>query len=174
MRICIDQGHGGKDPGAIGGGIYEKDINLDVAERLVGLLWTKHETIYTHGDDTTSSLFDRVSISNAWNSDLFISIHCNSADSTNAHGIETWHYSQPGLAQIFQDSLMAEFPDRTNRGIKKGNLYVLRHTICPAVLVELGFISNLEEREWLLKDNTKTLIAIALAKAINIWKLSST
>ena len=173
MKIFIDPGHGGKDPGAVAGGINEKDINLDVAERLTGLLWTKHETIYSHEDDVDSSLYARTSLSNSWGSDLFVSIHCNSAVSTDASGIETWYCCQPELAKIFQDSLMAEFPDRKNRGVKQAGFSVLKHTACPAVLIEIGFISNDGERTWLLTEDAKTRMAVAMAKAINKWKPSN-
>ena len=92
MRICIDPGHGGSDPGAIGPtGLKEAMVNLDVALLLRDLLaHAGHKVIPTRIIDQTISLKDRSFTSNANDADLFISIHCNAAVRRDARGIEAW------------------------------------------------------------------------------------
>lgn len=84
--ICIDPGHGGKDPWATGGGVREKDIALDVAIK-IGALLTDYELIYTRLTDVYVDLSKRARIANAAEADLFVSVHCNSAANTSAHGM---------------------------------------------------------------------------------------
>ena len=154
-RIFIDPGHGGKDPGACSGNIKEKDITLDIG-LLIGELLTKEgfKIGYTRTGDSFVSLSERVNKSNAFASDVFLSIHCNAFTNNQAQGVETFYYrsSHKGksLASKFQSSIVGKKLYTKNRGIKPGNFYVLRRTRAVAVLVELGFITNDEDRGLLL------------------------
>lgn len=148
MKVCIDAGHGGKDPGAAGGGTTEKQIALDVANRVAQKLQNSGiAVVMTRDSDYFVELSDRAKIANNAGADVFVSIHCNSGAST-ATGAEVWHY--PGavkdgkLAQHIHDRLIARTGQR-DRGVKQENYAVLRLTKCPAALVELGFISNTHE-----------------------------
>ncbi|WP_394274088.1 N-acetylmuramoyl-L-alanine amidase [Peptoniphilus lacydonensis] len=161
LNIVIDPGHGGKDSGAIAadGETYEKDVNLLVAENLMEKLNTNpniNATI-TRTRDEYVKLLDRASISNDSNADLFLSIHFNSSDNTDAKGIEVLYASeknvkikdtvQKNFANCLQQALIKE-TGATNRGIKnRPAIIVLNKTKNVSALVELGFLSNESELE---------------------------
>lgn len=165
MKICIDPGHGGSQPGAVGyTGTLEKDITLAVSLKLRDILKAQGcEVIMTRETDRDVStrvnqneLEARCDVANDAKADYFISIHCNAAESKTAHGTETWYSDKDNkskvLANCIQTELVKEIK-RADRGVKRGNYYVTNMTKMPAVLVELAFISNPEE-EKLLKDST--------------------
>ncbi len=156
MKIYIDPGHGGSDPGAVGPtGLKEKDINLSIAID-VGQILQKHgiSAILTRQDDSRVELADRVKIANDNGADYFVSIHNNSASNPAATGTETFAFpnSDRGtkLADAVQRSLVNEIK-LANRGVKHKGLFVLKNTKMPAILVEIAFINNPKE-EKLLKD----------------------
>ncbi|WP_149275620.1 N-acetylmuramoyl-L-alanine amidase family protein [Pareuzebyella sediminis] len=172
--IVIDPGHGGKDTGAIGiNQLQEKKVVLDIAMEIVTLNKTLFENrfdIYlTRYKDTLISLRDRTELSKALNADVFISLHCNHANNLNARGIEVYAYNseiQYSIESIwFAYALQAEFKEKlgfNNRGVKFANFQVLRETVdyCTTVLLELGFLSNREENDYL--DRLSGLRAVAL------------
>lgn len=145
MKICIDPGHGGHDPGANGPtGLDEAPvaltISLKLAEELAG---EGIQTKLTRSTDVYVELGYRCQIANDWGADYFVSIHLNSNGST-AKGIETLYTTQNGkaLAEPIQQALI-DTTGEVDRGLKERNdLYVLNGTAMPAVLVEVGFISN--------------------------------
>jgi len=175
MKIIIDAGHGGKDSGAIGpSGTKEKDINLEVAKLLDILLkYRSHNTKLTRTEDVYPPWEDRVESNR---DDIFISIHCNASNNRDAQGIETFHYpsSTEGnkLASLIQNNLIA-LTNRVDRGVKEANFYVLRETRCPAVLVELGFISNEEEEELLNDFDYQLKCVVAIIKAVESYQKSN-
>lgn len=150
MRIIVDPGHGGKDPGAVGiGGRREKDITLTICHYIAGvLLHGGHEPILTRYRDTDISLSNRGTFAKNNGGQLFVSVHCNSFHNPSANGMEVFHYPAAGeksrqlAANI--NKIIAENTSLRNRGVKSGNLQVLRDTYnsMPSVLVETGFISN--------------------------------
>lgn len=145
-KICIDPGHGGSDPGAVGNGLNEKDVNLDVALRLRDLLVQDGaEVVMTRTSDVYVSLEKRVAIANNHACDIFISIHTNSASDSSANGTETYRYygsaSGYNLAFPIQGELVSHLGTK-DRGVKEAGFYVLKYTKMPAVLIELAFISN--------------------------------
>lgn len=154
--ILIDAGHGGHDVGAIGAAeSYEKDIAFITAselERTLRLLGAK--TIVTRKKDDFISLNARTSFSNKSDIDVFLSIHYNSfPEQPDVTGIETYYYhdQHKELAQFIQRGVIQK-TNAKNRGISKGDYFVLRENFKPSVLLELGFISN-EESEDLLRTN---------------------
>lgn len=172
----IDPGHGGSDPGAVGqNGLREKDVNLSVARMLKTFLEEAgYEVRLTRNGDEYVSLLDRCRKANNWGSDLFISVHCNAASNPKALGIETYHFpkSTDGkrLAKEIQASLITTTA-RKDRGIKEAQYQVLKGTAMPAVLVELGFVSN-EEEENLLRDLAfQDICARAIAHGIKEYFL---
>lgn len=175
MRICVDAGHGGKDPGAVGqGGLLEKDVALAIARWLKKLLLSlNHDVILTRSNDTFVSLSDRCRLTNAQKADLFISIHCNSAGVATANGVETFHHptSKKGikLATLVHSKLIT-ITGLRNRGIKQGNFQVLRNTAMPAILVEVGFINNLDEEKLLGDPIYQVKCAIAIAEGIKSYE----
>ena len=167
FSIFIDSGHGGHDPGACYGNIKEKDITLDVG-LILGKLLVKEsfKVSYSRTDDTFVSLSERVNRSNSLGSDIFISIHCNSFTSHNAQGVETFYYrtSQNGkkLAGKLQTNIVKKGLYTKDRGIKQGDFYVLRKTRAVAMLVELGFITNSEDRGIILGNEKAFAEVVAL------------
>jgi N-acetylmuramoyl-L-alanine amidase len=150
MKVYIDPGHGGQDPGAQGHGLDEKDVTLAIALKLRSILQNDYENVdvkMSRSSDTTRSLSQRSSGANAWGADFFLSIHINSGPSS-AEGYEDYIYnglSNSSKAAKYQDIIHAEVI-KTNqlkdRGQKKANFHVIRETNMPAILTENGFISN--------------------------------
>lgn len=177
MKVFLDAGHGGRDPGAVGNGLREKDLTLAVAKKVGALLGKAGIKInYSRATDIYLSLGSRAELANAWGADLFVSIHINSAENITARGIETFHYpgSKKGdeLARFIQNELIAlGFYTNPvhNRGVKTDTFAVLRLTNMPAVLPELGFISNSQDAKLMQAnlDNYANAIFKGIMKYIN-------
>lgn len=174
--IVIDPGHGGKDPGAVGKFSKEKDINLKVGLKLrdklkncgIKILMTR-ETDILLGDSINQDLDNRVNFANQNKADYFVSIHCNSTADVSAKGIETFAYKSGGdgekLANIVQNDLI-NATGLVNRGVKFANFVVLRKTDMPAILVEIGFLSNEAEEKLLNDEAFLETVSNSIAKSI--------
>ncbi len=176
MKICIDPGHGGYDPGAVGPtGLKEKNVTLPVAMLLADILRAAgQEVILTRDSDNTpwdsdNDLWKRCQIANDYGADVFVSIHINSAANPAATGTETYCVAFGGegekIARSVQKELVAALglPDR---GIKAANFYVLKRTDMPAILTELAFISNPDEEYMMRTDDFLSRAAEAIAQGI--------
>ena len=165
IKIYIDQGHNprGFNTGAEGNGFFEQDLTFEIGRRLYNLLVANPEftprlsrptedTLL--GTNNSSSLTTRVNEANAWRADIFISLHNNAAENPNATGNEALVYG-PGaaLANELAEDILEQLTLTTglrNRGIVyRPGLYVLKETEMPAVLVEMGFITNSYDAELL-------------------------
>ncbi len=175
MKICIDAGHGGRDTGSAGilnkQSLKEKDITLSIALLLEQeLLALDHKTYLTRRCDRTLSLQARSRYANRYKVDLFISIHCNSAYTNKAEGMETWIHPYSDIARKFarpvQKNLIKMFPRHKNRGIKEANFHVLRETKMPAMLIETEFINNPRQAKFLANEKNQKKIATAIAAGI--------
>ncbi len=167
-KIVIDAGHGGTDCGAIREDINEKDITLDVSKQVRDMLVKKGYFVQmTRDTDEYVSLQDRVSISENFNTDIFVSIHVNSSTGTEANGIETHYYNQNSLflAQTVHAALASEI-NAKNRGLFKSKFYVINHTTSPAILIEIGFLSNAEERSQLMSADRRKKTAKAIVEGV--------
>lgn len=167
--IVLDPGHGGSDPGAIGGGIQEKTMTLELALMLEKLLKTNGATVYmTRTNDTYVGLAERTEFSDAHSPDLFVSLHINAAESSSVNGIEThfWKDDSENLAKCIQSSLVSRVNAR-DRGVLKSRFYVVRNTVAPSVLVEFGFISNDSELKDMLTNTRKTKSVEAVFEGIS-------
>ena len=177
MKICIDPGHGGFDPGAIGpSGLCESDVVLSIGLKLreklklqgINVVMTR-DTDTALGKNINEDLNNRVAISNKNNADYFVSIHCNSAVNKKASGTETYCYKFGGqgerLAKAIQEKLF-HVVGLPNRGVKEGNFAVLRNTYMPAVLIETAFISNPAEENLLADERWQGVFAEAIAVGI--------
>lgn len=173
--ICIDPGHGGKDPGASGHGVKEKDVVLEVAIELGMLL--EHagcDVMLTRIDDIFLELGDRADIANRLGADAFVSIHCNAAENRSAEGIETFHFrgSRRGevLAYGIQAALVSQFcpPNgkHKSRGVKDAGFAVLRKTEMPSALVELEFVSHPRQAAFLADAKNQRALAYAIARGV--------
>lgn len=172
FRVCLDPGHGGSDPGAIGpNGAKEKDINLAVV-KLVATHLKRHgiQVRLTLEIDQYVSRAGRCKISNDFGADVFVSIHCNAAENRSARGVETWHYSTKGrqLAEAIQTELVQAtgLVDRNQKADKRKGFDVLVGTQAVAALTELAFISNPEEERLLTTPTFQKSVAEAIAKGI--------
>ena len=175
MKICIDAGHGGDDPGGIGTDPFrleEKEFNLNLALLLEGELeFRGHWVVMTRRQDRTLSLPARANFSNRLGAEFFISIHANAAGSPTAEGMEVFHFpgSRAGRDAATQvlNSMIARFPDHRDRGVKSANLAVLRLTKMPAISVESEFLTNPDQLQFLADAENQQNLAIAIAKGID-------
>ena len=168
--ICIDAGHGGADPGAVGvTGVKEKDINLLVAQKVRDKLADNYLVVMTRDKDTYLNLSGRAEIANEEGASLFISIHCNAFTNPKAEGVETFHYhssTQGKLLALEIQRSLAAVTGAINRGVKSASFKVLRDTAMPAVLVELGFLTNAKEEKLLNTEKYQDTCAEAIAHGI--------
>lgn len=170
----LDAGHGGKDSGAVNDnlGLQEKIAALDVCLKLGELLEARGAKIYYSRTDNDSypELVTRTSEANAKNVTAFISIHLNSAKSKTASGIETLVYSLKGTAYNLAEKVQKNFVAATgwkDRGVKeRPGLTVLKKTKMPAILCEIGFISNDEQASQLFMPDMQNRIAEAIADGV--------
>lgn len=167
--IVIDAGHGGKDYGAIREDINEKDINLKVSKMLKKILEKKGYKVYmTRTDDTFVSLEDRTIYTESVCPTVFVSVHVNSCNTDTPKGIETHYYHDNSieLANSVHKKLTEKINHTPNRGLLKSRFYVINHTTVPAILVEIGFISNDEERTELTTTKRQQKTAEGIAEGI--------
>ncbi|MBN1348071.1 N-acetylmuramoyl-L-alanine amidase [candidate division KSB1 bacterium] len=205
--IIIDPGHGGRDPGAIGSsGLREKDVVLDIANRLSQLLTNSNFTVYlTREDDTYIPLEDRAGFANERQGDLFISIYANAHRSQQKAGIETFYlsltednesravaalensltrrsfrqmsqllanilsHSKVNESRDFAEKVQSELISNTgliNRGVKSAGFIVLAGAQMPAILAEVGFITNPAEERLLSSSRYRQGVAVSMFRAI--------
>ncbi|KAA0549286.1 SH3 domain-containing protein [Bacillus sp. BGMRC 2118] len=170
--IVIDPGHGGADSGAIGvKGNFEKTLTLRTAKLLDEKLRAAGaKTVVTRSQDVYVSLSNRVSLSNYYQADAFLSLHYDSTVYPSANGITTYYYDKSKdykLAETLQSEMIKQ-TSFTNRGVKYGNLQVLRQNKRPSALLELGFLSNISEEAHVMtatyQDRVTTAIFNGLAQ----------
>ena len=189
--VYLDAGHGGYDPGASYFGISEKSLNLAIQSRVKAKLEAEgYQVVTTRTSDTYVDLTDRSRAANASESDIFVSIHINASGSSAAQGIETYYY-QPyaeypsrinatyhanptrlsmsdTLANAIQSSLI-NATGAQNQGVKRQTFAVLRETTAPAVLLELGFLSNPQEAARLNTSAYQETLANAIVAGIKSY-----
>ena len=224
QTIVIDAGHGGKDSGALGKTLNEKDINLSVALKF-GAYITENlpdvKVIYTRDKDKFVELSERAAIANRNNADVFVSIHCNSTEgTTTANGAETYVMGEskneanlnvakkenasilledntdaydnfdPNSTEAYilfsltqsmyqsqsltlADKVQKQFVNkvgRHDRGVQQAGFLVLWKTSMPSILVELGFLNNVKEEQFLSSEKGQTQMALALYRAFEEYK----
>lgn len=190
LKVFLDPGHGGNDPGAVAGGYQEADINLAVAKKAKALLVAQGYKVYmSRSDDTYVSLLDRSQKANDLKADLFVSIHVNSTGSgtTSANGIESYFYEynpdypskinedmhnnsdrikkSVTLTNLIQDN-MIQYTGANDRGTDGSAFSVIREAAMPATLIELGFINNTNERQKLVTSSYQQKLAKAISDGV--------
>lgn len=170
-KVVIDAGHGGSDVGATRDGIYEKNITLAIAKMVEKNLKNKDvQTTMTLEKDKTVSLQERCDISNDTRPDVFVSIHVNSSVNDAIYGVEThwWKADSKDYANTVHTNLAKNFNKwkTKDRGLFKSQFYVINHTEAPAILVEIGFISNENERKAIITQKRQLEIAKAISEGI--------
>lgn len=193
-HIVLDAGHGGKDQGASSGKVLEKNVNLLMAQKVASILRKRGYLVsMTRNSDVALTLDQRCQLAADKKADLFLSIHCNSAKDTTIHGIEVFLANPPGVpsfgttnigktgaASPYQktSALWGYFTQRAllnasnadDRGIKRKQFKVIIDSPAPALLVELGFLSNKAECANLVKTDYQDKLAVALCDAIDKLK----
>lgn len=188
--IYLDPGHGGTDPGAVYGGVKEKDINLSISKKVKSILQSRGYTVYmTRETDVYVDLYDRASMANAVQADIFVSIHTNSTNSgsNTKTGIESYYYEydpdyppkinpvmhnnsvrvqkSKSLANAIQGKMVAYTGEKDGGVIGKA-FAVIRETQMPATLLELGYINNTHDRNKLVTDSYQNTLAKAIADGV--------
>lgn len=171
MRIFIDAGHGGSNPGTIGtNGLKESTVNLDVALKLGRILQNNGYTVnYSRTTDINVSLSQRATLANEWGADYFVSIHCNSNTDPNIGGTSTFYYRSGTIAESFAivvNTNLVNQIELRNIGTFSANFAVLRLTSMPAILVELAFLSNPREATLLATNSFRENCAIGISNGI--------
>jgi N-acetylmuramoyl-L-alanine amidase len=171
--VVLDAGHGGRDPGAVYGGIREADINLAVMKRVAELIEVddRLEVRTTRSSDITATLEERIALANDADAALYLSIQSNASIHPEASGVETLLSNSVPLdlaARRFAESLQDAVIHATgarDRGIRSQDLYLHRAEM-PAALIEIGFLSNDAERARLLDSGYQDLVARAIYEGI--------
>ncbi|MEH7401415.1 N-acetylmuramoyl-L-alanine amidase [Gottfriedia acidiceleris] len=179
LKLYLDPGHGGSDSGAVGNGLKEKDLTLDIALRIRDLLnnYNDVEVRMSRSTDTNRSLSERTNDANSWGATYFLSVHINSFN-TSVSGYEDYIYdglSDTSTSAQYQNVLHPEIVKvngLTDRGKKKANFHVLRESNMPAILTENGFIDNASDAAKLKDPNWRQKVAQGhvngLVKAFNL------
>src|SRR6266699_1157419 len=167
--VVIDAGHGGHDRGGIPGQrVAEKDMTLDVAQRLRSVLSASgYRVVMTRDSDVFVPLPTRVAIANSYRNAIFVCIHFNATQRAGAGGIETYFYSRDSLplASAVHYQVAGGAPS-ANRGVRRRGYYVLRKTNVPAVLVECGFLTNPTEATYALSASYRQKLAEEIAVGV--------
>lgn len=169
--ILLDAGHGGKDQGTCSGDVLEKDINLSVTLMLKDDLEKRGATVFlTRDEDEFLELSERTDLANNSKIDLFVSIHCNYCKESSAvSGLECYSYTETSSGRKYAEYVIDYLKQETSvetRGSKFEDFYVLRNTQAPAVLIELGYMSNAMECEKLCDKDYRKQLSAGLADAI--------
>lgn len=170
--IVLDAGHGGKDPGAISSdfNIDEKTLNLQVLFKLKNILEQRGYQVYTTREsDFFIELNDIAEIANDYNPDIFVSIHHNAyKEKPSVNGIETYYYSDDSknLASTIQKHMITA-SGATDRGAKAMGYVVIKKTYMPAVLLELGFMTNYEEIQKNMTEDYQYMLSYSIADGID-------
>jgi N-acetylmuramoyl-L-alanine amidase len=171
-EIVLDAGHGGSDPGAQRGDIQEKEITLAITQKIKRYLEEKGvKVIMTRRDDSYVSLEDRTKITNQAHPDAFVSVHINSLESDrDIRGIETYYQTEQSRALADKvHAKLVECLQVPDRSVRKARFYVVNHTDRPAILAEVGFISNKDERDKLISSDYQSKIAESLGQGVILY-----
>ncbi|CUA80495.1 N-acetylmuramoyl-L-alanine amidase [Anoxybacillus suryakundensis] len=178
MKIVLDAGHGGTDPGAVANGLKEKDLTLAIVKHIHRML-TEYEGVevfLTRVDDRFLELEERAAIANKLNADYFVSVHINSGGGT---GFESFIFNNPdaktiAYQNVIHSEIMRAIGNVKDRGKKRANYAVLRKTKMPAILTENLFIDNPNDAAKLKSEQFLLQIAYGhvegIAKAFGLKK----
>jgi N-acetylmuramoyl-L-alanine amidase len=173
FRVVIDPGHGGPDPGAVGiNGLRETDVVLDVSLQVARLLQARGvQVLLTRTTEVDVDLPPRVALANSSGADAFVSLHANalSMDRPDVNGIETFYF-QGGrsqvLAEAIQQQILAISPGSPDRGARPGRFFVIRRTVMPSALAEMGFVTGEIDNPRLADPEFRRRLAQAVATGI--------
>lgn len=176
ITVVLDAGHGGAQPGCVIGALQEKDIDMAITQRLkLRLEEMGFDVVMTRSSDDDINLSERAEIANEAEGDCFVSIHCNSYEDESISGLECYYYkSTEGKELAEAISRAAGDNDVLTREIKEGNFQVLRETVMPSVLIEVGYMTNPEELKALASEPYQQTLAESIADGIaDLMQVSS-
>lgn len=168
ITVVLDAGHGGAQPGCVIGDLQEKEIAMAITQRLkTRLEQMGFDVVLTRGDDMDVGLAERAQIANQAEGDCFVSIHCNSYVDDSISGLECYYYRSEAGEQLAEAIATAtETSEIDTRESKEGNFQVLREADMPAVLIEVGYMTNPAELELLASEEYQQTLASAIAEGI--------
>ena len=176
-KVFIDAGHGGSDPGALGFGYRESDLNLQIAKKIESKLKSRGIDVkMSRSSDIYYSLSERAEMANDYGADAFVSIHQNSAESTSANGIETYYNRNKEEDKPLSNDIQTQVINKTgstNRGVKNAEFTVLVKSNMISALVECGFISNESEVKNLSDSDYQDKLATGIADGIENYLKSN-
>ena len=180
VTIVVDPGHGGEDPGKVGSNdVLEKDLNLQIAQKVIKLLEKEGVTVVTTREDDNvptskrKDLEQRIKLINETKPELAVCIHQNSFPNATVKGAQVFYYtpSESGkeAASIVQEELRAVDPENTREIKANETYYMLKNTEVPTIIVECGFLTNPEEAEKLTNEEYQDKIAKAVFDGVIKW-----
>ncbi len=176
ITVVIDPGHGGEDEGCSGGGVLEKDVNLEIAKAVRDRLCEMgYRVLMTREADSAYTTEERVQKANAAEADLYVSIHQNACEDSEPNGVEAWYCEDGGSDQSerlarLMEKYVVQFTGAGEREISEtDSLYVLRETTMPSCLVETGFLTNAAERARLTDPEYQAAIAEGIANGVDLY-----
>ena len=176
-KVFIDAGHGGTDPGALGYGYRESDLNLQVAKKVESKLKSKGIDVkMSRNSDIFYSLSERAEMANDYGADAFVSIHQNSAEAKSANGIETYYNRKKEEDRPLSNDIQKQVISQTganNRGVKNAEFTVLVKSEMISALVECGFITNESEVKKLSDPSYQDKLATGIADGIEEYLKSN-
>lgn len=176
--LVIDAGHGGKDGGALSKGekYYEKNINLDILLKVKELLEQENiKVYYTRTEDNTVFLRPRVELANAVDCDYFISIHCNANEVSWPNGTEIYYYDAKfkeietkDLANLILDEIGNTTSLKKREIVQKtgDDIFILKNAVVPAILIEVGYLTNTSDMNYLSKSDNRQEVAQGIYNGI--------
>jgi N-acetylmuramoyl-L-alanine amidase len=165
-RVVIDPGHGGRDPGARGNGLIEKNITLLFAKQIKKSLQENGIEVYlTRSSDEYVYLQERANIADSFQADLFLSIHANGHENSLIRGMEI-HSFAPNNIALKLENQFRDLPNAVYRGHYESNFYVLRNTSTPSLLIELGYVSNQADAALLQSQQFQIQVGEAVRRAL--------
>ena len=179
ITIVIDAGHGGADNGAVADGLKEKDITLSIAKKIAELNSNQHiKILLSRDNDETVPVNDRVAFAENNKADLFISIHVNSSADKQINGFSVLVDKQNSeqnlaLGTSLIDALKETYKTEDKIGVRKNGIFVLDKNICPAALIECGFLSNTADADFISNTANQEKIATNVLDAINNYASSN-
>ena len=180
VTIVVDPGHGGEDPGKVGSNdVLEKDLNLQIAQKVIKLLEKEGVTVVTTREDDNvptskrKDLEQRIKLINETKPELAVCIHQNSFPNATVKGAQVFYYtpSESGkeAASIVQEELRVVDPENTREIKANETYYMLKNTEVPTIIVECGFLTNPEEAEKLTNEEYQDKIAKAVFDGVIKW-----
>lgn len=178
ITVIIDAGHGGEDNGAVFNNEKEKDINLAIAKKIAGLNSNSHlKIILSRDNDQRISVKDRVVFTKNNKADLFISIHVGAAVNEQLNGFsvlvaKNYNEQDQLLGSALVNELKKSYKTEDKIGERDRGVWVLDHNVCPAALIQCGYLSNSEDAAFISNSANQEKIAKNILDAIEVYASS--